>query len=67
MYRHLTNNEVYMLQSQGCRAETWEMISVNDKTDLHQITNVSFSGKIKIGLLDECFELPGGLRRHSGL
>ena len=67
MYRHLTNNEVYMLQSQGCRAETWEMISVNDKTDLHQITNVSFSGKIKIGLLDECFELPGGLRRHSGI
>ena len=67
IYRTLNDNEIAWLQSQGCCAEDWQTIEITDATDLAQVANVNFSGRVRIGALDECFELPGGLRRRSGV
>lgn len=67
IYRKLNNNEIAILKSQGCEAEEWQCIDVAEETDLRQIVNVVFSGNVKIGRLDKYFDLPGGLRRRSGV
>ena len=66
-YRKLIDSEIATLQQQGCRANDWQQVEITDGTDLAHITGVTFSGSIRIGTTDKCFELPGGLRRHSGL
>ena len=66
-FRKLSAQEIARLQSQGCCAEDWQTIEITDATDLAQVANVNFSGRVRIGALDECFELPGGLRRRSGV
>ncbi len=66
-YRKLTGEEIATLQAQGCSADDWQGISVADGIDLRHVTNTIFSGNVRLGLFDKCFELTGGLRRHSGV
>ena len=66
-FRKLSAQETARLQSQGCRAEDWQTIEITDATDLAQVENVYFSGRVRLGVLDEYFDLPGGLRRRSGV
>ena len=66
-FRKLSAQETARLQSQGCRAEDWQTIEITGATDLAQVENVYFSGRVRLGVLDEYFDLPGGLRRRSGV
>ena len=66
-FRKLSAQETARLQSHGCRAEDWQTIEITDATDLAQVENVYFSGLVRLGVLDEYFDLPGGLRRRSGV
>lgn len=66
-YRKLASGEIVLLQSQGCQSVQWEHVSVADGIDLRQVVNVTFSGDVKLGLLDGYFDMPGGLRRHCGV
>ena len=67
MYRKLTNEEVAVLQTQGCQSENWNEIEVRSGFTTEHIHQVIFSGKIRLGRLDSMFTLPGGLRKHAGL
>ena len=66
-YRNLTSSEIEILIQNGCVAENWEDITVDPYFSPEYIKTVTFSGKIKLGVFEEYFILPGGLKKHSGI
>ena len=65
-YRKLTDKEIAQLSAAGCDAEDWGSVYVDNPT-LDYVKNVHFSGTVRFGRFDRAFELPGGLKKHSGL
>ena len=43
-YRQLTNEEISLLESRGCKAEDWDRITVDPDFDASYIRNTSFYG-----------------------
>lgn len=67
-YRALTPEEIASLKSRGCTAADWSMISVAEGDfDTSRITDVEFSGHVRIGRLEGTFLRPGGLERRSSI
>lgn len=66
-YRSLTQLEIQQLENQFCKAECWDDILVHPQFIAKNIYNVHFSGDIRIGLLSESFDLPGGFKKTSGI
>lgn len=68
-YRNLTENEVSALAARGCIAEDWERVLVADEESgfVNHISNVAFSGDVKLGRFSGEFLLPGGCPVHSGI
>lgn len=66
-YRQLTEKEIATLTVYGCSAESWKNVEVIDDFSPLFITNVHFSGKIRLGKFDRIFDLAGGMKKHSGL
>ena len=65
-YRKLTDNEIAKLSAAGCEAEDWGEVYV-DNPALEHVKHVRFSGSVRFGRFERVFELPGGLKKHSGL
>ena len=66
-YRKLTSDEISVLKSQSCTAIGWDSIEVHPDFTPLNITNVTFSGKIKLGRFSSIFTLRGGMQKFSGL
>lgn len=67
MYRKINQQEIDILTAHNCYCENWNLIEVVDGFNPQFIRNATFSGKIKIGVFEKEFSLPGGLKRHSGI
>ena len=65
-YRKLTDKEIAQLSAAGCEAEDWGDVYV-DNPALEYVKNVRFSGTVRFGRFERVYELPGGLKKHSGL
>ncbi|MDD2436398.1 MAG: DUF4954 family protein [Massilibacteroides sp.] len=65
--RNLLPEEIVTLQKQCCYADDWRSIRVPELFDINHIHHVRFSGQIELGVFRKEFELPGGLKKHSGL
>lgn len=66
-YRNLTQNEIDVLISQHCVADDWRNIRVHEEFQPDYVQHVHFSGTIRIGVLQDVFTLPGGIKVHSAL
>ena len=66
-YKQLTEQEIALLTSAGCKAEDWSLVRTTAPETLKYIRNVRFSGDVRFGRFDASFTLPGGLSKHSGL
>ena len=66
-YRSLTAAEIAALEAQGCAAADWQEIEVADAFEPSHVHNTHFSGHNVLGAFNREFELPGGLRVHSGI
>ena len=66
-YRKLTTEEIGVLKGQMCSATDWEQIEVAEGFDPEYVRNTRFSGQIRLGAFNKEFELPGGIRKHSGI
>lgn len=51
-YRSLSIGEIRGLEAAGCRSNSWGSIFVKDPFDAGRIQNVTFSGTVRLGLLD---------------
>ena len=66
-YRPLNNEEIQQLKDQKCESADWNLIKIHPETDLSKISQVSFSGEIRIGKLEANFILPGNIEKKSRL
>ena len=67
IYRPLSEKEIATLTVYGCSAENWKNVEVVENFSTTYISNVHFSGKVKIGTFNKIFDLAGGLKKHAGL
>jgi hypothetical protein len=66
-YRKLTEKEIATLTVYGCSAEKWQNIEVVENFSPDFITNVHFSGNVKLGYFNQVIDLAGGFKKHTGL
>ena len=66
-YRELTEKEIATMVVYGCSAENWKKVLVLKDFKPDFVSNVHFSGDIKLGTFEKIFELPGGYKKHSGI
>lgn len=65
--RKLTQQEIVQLESQHCSAQDWNEVEVADAFRPDYIRDTHFSGHCSLGVFNNEFDLPGGLRVHSGI
>ncbi len=65
--RNLTDQEISILEKQGCVAETWASVFVKDGFSTERIHRVRFSGQVKLGVFNKQISVGDGLVRPSGL
>ena len=66
-YRKLTASEISLLKSQMCSATDWDLIEVASDFTAENIRYARFSGNIRLGSFRKVFDLPGGMKKHSGI
>lgn len=66
-YRLLTEDEIGILENNGCTAEDWTGINVAADFRPAHIKNVSFHGEVNLGVFEKNIEVTKGFIRHSGL
>ncbi len=67
MRRQLTAEEIEILKLRHCTADDWSNVLVSPTFKPDYLNHVNFSGKIKLGVFEKEFTLPGGIKKHSGL
>ena len=58
---------VRALEATGCTAEDWNSVSFASGFDPATVRDVHFSGVCRIGAFRKAFDLPGGVRKPSGI
>lgn len=66
-YRLLTEEEIGILENNGCTAEDWTGINVAADFRPAHIKSVSFYGEVNLGVFEKNIEVTKGFIRHSGL
>ncbi len=67
-YRSLTSDEISRLEGRGCTSTDWSRVEGPEGDfDCSRLTNVEFSGDVRLGRLEGTFHRPGGLDRRSSL
>jgi hypothetical protein len=66
-HRNLTQDEIKILQSQGCTAQDWNLVSVADRFDPARVRNSHFFGSVSIGTMEKKVSLFGGIEKNTGI
>lgn len=66
-HQQLTEVNIQQLISQNCTAEDWSTVWITNTSDLEKITNVQFSGIVKIGSISGENIAYGGVKRPNGI
>lgn len=66
-YLNLSEAQISILISQGCKSKTWESVWITKDTDLTKIQNVTFSGDVKIAAISGENRAFGGVIRDNGI
>lgn len=66
-YRSLTNEEINRLEAQACSASDWNDVQVDEYFTPDYVHHARFSGKVRLGVFEYEFALPGGICKHAGL
>lgn len=66
-FRQLTDKEIATLMVYGCSADNWKQVTVAADFSPAYVSNVHFSGLVKLGTFQHIFTLEGGFQRHSGI
>ena len=66
-YRHLTNEEISVLESNSCWAEDWERVMVDEDFRPYNFHRVVLYGDIRLGKFEKTVEVAKGFTKHSGI
>ncbi len=67
MFRNLIHSEIEQLEKQGCSSIDWTLINVADEFLPNSCHNVSFSGRVQLGVFSGSHEIGGGIIRQAGI
>ena len=65
--RQLSDNEVLMLERNGCSADDWRKVEVGDGFDASRVRSVEFFGNVKLGGNGGEIEVTKGFKRKCGI
>ena len=66
-YRQLTQEEVLVLENNGCWAEDWSRVMVDMVFRPYNFHRVMFYGDIRLGKFEKMVEVAQGFHKHSGI
>jgi len=66
-YRKLTQEEIHRLETQGCSALDWDMVTVEDGFCPARIRNTHFSGPVSVGKHTGNVDSDSGVEKISGI
>ena len=66
-YRLLRDEEISILENNGCTAEDWTAINVADDFHPNHLRNVSFYGEVFLGVFEKNIEITRGFHKHTGI
>ncbi|MBO7577979.1 MAG: DUF4954 family protein [Prevotella sp.] len=66
-YRLLTEEEIVILENNGCTAEDWTAINVAEDFQPNYIKDTSFYGEVNLGLFEKNMEVTKGFVKHTGI
>lgn len=66
-FRKLTKEEIETLERNDCTASCWDDVQVAAGFCAKYVSHTRFSGKIRIGIFEYEFTLPGGIKKHSAI
>ncbi len=66
-YRHLTQEEIDVLERNSCWAENWECVMVAETFKPYGFHRVVFYGDIRLGSFDKQVEVTKGFTKHAGI
>ena len=66
-YRQLTEQEIQVLEQNGCWAENWSRVEVAEAFRPYNFHRVVFYGDIRLGVFDKSIEVSKGFFKHSGI
>ncbi len=66
-YRHLTQEEINVLESNSCWAENWENVQVAEAFTPYGFHRVMFYGDIRLGVFEKQVEVTKGFTKHAGI
>ena len=66
-YRLLTEEEIIILENNGCTAEDWTAINVAEDFQPNYIKNTSFYGEVNLGVYEKNVEVSKGFVKHTGI
>ena len=65
--RLLDEQEINILENNGCTAEDWTTVKVNEDFNPSYMHNVMMYGDIELGTFDTSVEVSQGFFKHSGI
>ncbi|MBR5930012.1 MAG: DUF4954 family protein [Prevotella sp.] len=66
-YRLLTEEEIIILENNGCSAEDWTAINVAEDFQPNYIKSTSFYGEVNLGVFEKNIEVSKGFVKHTGI
>ena len=66
-YRSLYQNEIDVLESNSCWAESWDRVKVAEEFSPYNFHRVIFYGDIRLGVFEKQVEVSKGFVKHSGI
>ncbi len=66
-YRELTEEQIKILQNQGCSAQDWSLVKVADGFNPTRVRGTQFFGRVHIGRFTGNVKFAGGLEKPSGI
>ena len=66
-YRSLYQNEIDVLESNSCWAESWDRVKVAEDFSPYNFHRVIFYGDIRLGVFEKQVEVSKGFVKHSGI
>ena len=66
-YRNLTQDEIDVLESNSCWAESWERVKVAEDFSPYGFHRVVFYGDIRLGVFEKQVEVTSGFTKHAGI
>jgi hypothetical protein len=66
-YNQLSSGQIEQLTEQGCNCDDWSQVSAAEGFEAGRIKNVTFSGKIRLGVFEKEVSFCGGIKKPSGI